>query len=155
MNAQSNSIYWTHPCLQDTEQDVRLEVEWLYFAVIRPHCFGETCVAVAYTRKGKYPVPGLRKGISRSPLLTSSLTVVKVWWITDCVSSKRKNKIRIREKEVPACLILTGSKPRSLIAASPFAIQNVPSPPDDNLVVFVEHPIRNEAKASQTMLRIL
>ena len=63
-----------------------------------------------------------------------------------------KNKIRIREKKVPACLILTGSKPRNLIASSPFAMQNVPSPPDDNLVVFVEHPIHNEANASQTIL---
>ena len=63
--------------------------------------------------------------------------------------------IRIREKEVPACLILTGSKPRNLIVSSPFAIQNVPSPPDDNLVVFVEHPIHKEANASQTTLRVL
>ena len=66
-----------------------------------------------------------------------------------------KNKIRIRKKKVPACLVLTGSKPRNLIASSPFAIQNVPPPPDDNLVVFVEHPIEKEGNASQTMLRVL
>ena len=64
-----------------------------------------------------------------------------------------KNKIRIRKKKVPACLVLTGSKPRNLIASSPFAIQNVPSPPDDNLVVFVEHPDEITKISAQILLK--
>ena len=49
MNARSNSIPLTHPTSRAL--NVRLIVEQLYFAFIRPHCFGETCIAEACEKR--------------------------------------------------------------------------------------------------------